>query len=91
MLADDEDWTLVSFYGRKDKQGLFHNEIIQAATDGSGRLRRLCHHRSVYKSYWDSPRANISRDGRFVCFTSNWGGSDRRDVFILKIPPAPKK
>jgi hypothetical protein len=33
--------------------------------------------------------ANISRDGRFVAFGSNWGGSGRRDVFILKVPPIP--
>ena len=86
MLADDEDWVLVSTYPRKSTPGVFHSEIFQVATDGSGKVRRLCHHRSIYKSYWDTPRANISRDGRFVCFTSNWGGSDRRDVFILKVP-----
>jgi Tol biopolymer transport system component len=50
-------------------------------------IRRLAHHRTVYKEYWDSPRADISRDGRFVVFTSNYGGL-RRDVFILKVPPS---
>ena len=88
MLADDEGWVLISAYtGNKLKSnGLFRDEIMQAATDGSARVRRLCHHHSVVREYWESPRANISRDGRFVCFTSNWGGSDRRDVFILKVP-----
>jgi hypothetical protein len=41
----------------------------------------------VVKEYWDSPRANISRDGRFVIFTSNVEGRGQRDVFILKVPP----
>ena len=89
LLADDEDWALVSFYvGNKLRSsGVFQNEIIQVATDGSQRVRRLGHHRSVVKEYWDSPRANISRDGRFVIFTSNVAGRGQRDVFILKVPP----
>lgn len=88
MLADDESWVTMSFYvGNKlPSSGLFMNEIVQVASDGSRRVRRLAHHRSVFKSYWDSPRANISRDGRFVVFTSNWEGTDQRDVFILKVP-----
>ncbi len=88
LLADDENWALVSFYvGNKlPSSGVFRNEILLVATDGSQRVRRLAHHRTVFREYWDSPRANISRDGRFVLFTSNWGGKDRRDVFILKVP-----
>lgn len=56
-------------------------------------VRRLCHHQSDYigsgNNYWASPRASISRDGRFVIFSSNWGNLDRTDVFIMKIPVAP--
>ena len=88
MLADNEDWVLLSFYvGNKlPSSGVFRNEIIQVATDGSQRVRRLAHHRTAFQSYWDSPRADISRDGRYVAYTSNWGGSGRRDVFILRVP-----
>lgn len=88
LLAADEGWALLSFYvGNKiPSSGVFRNEIVQVATDGSQRVRRLAHHRSAVREYWDSPRANISRDGRFVVFTSNWA-SPRRDVFILKVPP----
>jgi hypothetical protein len=90
MLADDEKWVLVSFYKEAEQRlkssGVFLNEIVQVATDGSGRVRRLAQHRSVVKEYWDSPRANISRDGRFVIFTSNRQGRGQRDVFILKVP-----
>ncbi|MFP5260851.1 MAG: fibronectin type III domain-containing protein, partial [Blastocatellia bacterium] len=42
---------------------------------------------SVYRGYWDSPRANVSRDGRYAVYTSNWGSADRTDVFICRIPP----
>lgn len=44
------------------------------------------------ETYWSTPRANISRDGKFVFFTSNWGGipgGSRNDLFIAQIEPAP--
>ncbi|HLL74667.1 MAG TPA: hypothetical protein VK421_05335, partial [Pyrinomonadaceae bacterium] len=66
-------------------------EVVQVATDGSGRVRRLLHHHSSFSSYYDSPRANVSRDGRFVAFTSNWGGAGgRHDMFVARIDPAPE-
>jgi hypothetical protein len=92
MLADDEQWALVSFFGEAKQgnlAGVLRREIVQVATDGSKRVRRLLHHGSIYGDYWDSPRANISRDGAYIAFTSNWGGSHRRDLFIARIQPAP--
>src|SRR5262249_40002598 len=83
-LADDESWALASFYVG-EPPGLFRGEIVQYKTDGSQQLRRLAHHRSVYATYYDTPRPNISRDGSFVAFVSNWGGSGRRDVFVLDL------
>jgi hypothetical protein len=90
LLADDESWALVSTFLANElpNSGVFKNELFLAATDGSGRVRRLAHHHSVYRDYADTPRANISRDGRFVAFTSNWGSSSRRDVFVVRIPPS---
>jgi hypothetical protein len=88
LLANDESWMLISLYPVNPSQtpaGIFHNEIILVKTDGSQTVRRLLHHHSIYKDYWDSPRANISRDGRFVAFTSNWGGRLRRDLFVARI------
>jgi hypothetical protein len=86
MHANDEGWVLLSLYeGGAHTPGLFHDEIIQVKTDGSGEVRRLAHHHSLVADYWDSPRANISRDGCFVAFTSSWGASGRRDVFLLDL------
>ncbi len=34
------------------------------------------------------PKQTISRDGRFIAFTSNWGNSGRYDLFIARIEPA---
>jgi uncharacterized protein (TIGR03437 family) len=88
MLADDEAWALVSFFGTA-AAGVLQRELVLVATDGSGRVRRLAHHHSILKDYLDSPRANISRDGRFVAFTSNWGGTARRDLFVARTGSAP--
>ena len=89
MLADGDEWMLVSTFVANSLPSakVFRNELLVVATDGSRRVRRLAHTHSEYREYWDSPRGNISRDGRYAVFTSNWGRADRRDVFICKIPP----
>src|SRR5205085_4543313 len=89
LLDDGDGWLLVSMFVANSlpNSGLFKNELLLVATDGSQRVRRVAHHHSVYRDYWDMPRADISRDGQFAIFTSNWGSSSRRDVFIVKIPP----
>jgi len=38
-------------------------------------------------AYWSSPKGCISKDGNWIVFTSNWGSTSRKDVFILKVPP----
>lgn len=87
MLGDNESWCLISnFTSGSGPVGPFRQEIFQASTDGTQSVRRLAHHHSVYRDYWDTPRANMSRDGRFVVFTSNWGSATRRDVFIIRVP-----
>jgi hypothetical protein len=114
FLADDESWmtigtyldwdAMVGDYPQTDYQ-LLNNEIVQVSMDGSQRIKRLAHTRSVVRadtaaglslqgiapkpsndSYWSSPKPTISKDGRFIAFTSNWGNSDRYDLFILKVP-----
>jgi len=89
MLADNEEWSLVSFY-TPHLNGVMQGEVVQVSTDGTGRVRRLFHHQAIVAGYYDSPRANISRDGRFIAFTSNWGvAGGRHDMFIARITPAP--
>ena len=66
------------------------DEIIGVETDGQGStVWRFAHHRSTFKSFWDSPRGNVSQDGCFYMFTSNWEssvGSDRQDAFVVRLP-----
>ena len=95
MLSDDESWMLMStFVGSTlPSSGIFVDEIFQFTTDGSKSVRRLAHTHSDYlnqnsnNAYWSMPRANISRDGKYILFTSNWGSTTRMDVFVLKISP----
>jgi hypothetical protein len=91
MNANNEQWALV-WAQRNDTLSNtkpFDNEVLQVATDGSGRVRRIAHHRSKWNDYYDQPNANISPDGQFVAFCSNWGNANgRRDVYVVKIPPA---
>ena len=93
MQADNEGWALSSRFSISGGAVLnpFDNEIVQVATDGSDRVRRIAHHRSLVSVYQDQPKASISRDGRYVASTSNWGQvGGRRDVYIIvNIPPAP--
>ncbi|MGI9067139.1 MAG: hypothetical protein ACR2HX_12145 [Pyrinomonadaceae bacterium] len=100
LYADDESWALLGMIDDPASDlpdtGTFENEVIQIAMDGSQRVRRLFHHRSLMDNksetsgYWAVPKPTISRDGRFIAFTSNWGNSGRYDLFIAKIDPAPK-
>jgi hypothetical protein len=83
-------------------------EIFAVQTDGAGggaSVWRFAHHRSAVAddvdptriSFWNTPRANVSPDGRWALFTSNWektlgtddrseaGGRNRQDVFLVEL------
>jgi len=81
------------------------DEIIAIDTrEGGGMVYRFAHHRSNAASdtdptttyYWYQPIANVSPDGQWVIFTSNWEktlGTDSRegisgqDVFVVHLTP----
>lgn len=86
------------------------DEIVAIKTSSPADVWRFCHHRTntIYassagndptkpRSFWASPRPQVSPDGRFILFTSNWeqtlgvdlkgnpGEYYRQDVFLAKI------
>jgi len=71
------------------------DEIIAVQTAGasSATVWRFAHHRTTLVSFWDTPRANVSQDGHWAIFTSNWertlgadpGGGTREDVFMVEL------
>lgn len=100
--ADNESWALVSTFGGLLKGGTtspdgpFVREIFQLGVKPpfTGQFRRLVHDRAnwVHPNYWDTPRGTISRDGRFLCWTSNNNGPSgiaRTEVMVARIEPAP--
>src|SRR5580765_3651723 len=71
-------------------QRAWDNEILTIATNGSGEVRRHCHHRSIYdpNDFYSQAEANIDPSGQYALFTSNWGqnvGAGRTDVFMVKL------
>ena len=83
-LTGPDAWLTASRFSQTGGPVLnaFDNEILQIATDGSTRVQRIAHHRSVGVS----PRASVSRDGKFIAFTSNWGNpSGRTDMYLVRV------
>jgi hypothetical protein len=63
-------------------------EIVAVQTGGGTTVWRFAHHRSNVSQFWDMPRPNVSQDGRWAIFTSNWEGavgSGRDDVFMVSL------
>jgi hypothetical protein len=75
---------------------------IDTANGGGGNVWRFAHHRSDVTSdtnpgglyFWYEPIANVSPDGRWVIFTTNWEktlgmdsaeGTFRQDVFLVQL------
>jgi hypothetical protein len=90
--SSDESFIFASIYTSSHTANApYREEIIQVWTDGTelNKARRLAHHRSLRTSYWASPRAASSMDGKFVMWSSDWEGSGYIDVFIVKVPPLP--
>lgn len=94
LYADDESWALLGCYDESDvgESGALQGEILQISTSNPNAIRRLAHHYSLVlnqnlgtNGYWAIPKPTISRDGRFVVFTSNWGNMGRTDAFIVVV------
>jgi hypothetical protein len=71
--------------------GVYFNEVFLVKLDGSN-LHRLAHHRArddvIGGRYWSTPRASLSRDGKFVLFDSNFaqqpaGMTNYTDVYLI--------
>jgi hypothetical protein len=75
---------------------LYEDEIVLPKVDGS-KVYRLAHARSrSMESYWAQPHAAISRDGKYVIFSSNMAhpngcpanmhvANDCSDVYMIKV------
>jgi hypothetical protein len=103
--SDDSNPACLSTYRRDNPNlpgaagkvlGPWENEILCVETDGKdSKVWRFAHTFSTAQNgFWSSPRGNVSQDGRFYMFTSDWedqlgwatGTSTfRTDVFIVEL------
>jgi hypothetical protein len=71
-------------------------EIILAATDGSNTVWRFAHNHNDGNTFYGQAFAQISNDGRWALFSSNWDGtlggsngdfglSTRIDTFVVEL------
>jgi hypothetical protein len=75
--------------------GPWENEIDCAEMDGKGsKIWRFAHtYTTARNGFWSTPRGNVSQDGRFYMFTSDWedqlgktpADKYRTDVFIVEL------
>jgi hypothetical protein len=76
--------------------GPWENEVLCVETDGKdSKVWRFAHTFSTAKNgFWSTPRGNVSPDGRFFMFTSDWedqlgetpnGKKFRTDVFVVQL------
>jgi hypothetical protein len=102
--AGGNEPVLVSAYREADNPDALRpwdNEILLVATDGSGAVQRVCHHRSLFKTFYDGPHGVIAPDGSKAVFTSNMGltlgksedDGFRQDVWVVELSSseAPKQ
>ena len=103
--ADDSNPACLSTYRRDNPNapgaapkvlGPWENEIVCVETDRKeSKVWRFAHtYSTAQNGFWSSPRGNVSQDGRFYMFTSDWedqlGQSPgtlryRTDVFIVEL------
>jgi len=98
--VDASDSAPVCLSTYRDNRGLqvdrvWDNEILCVAVgDEKHEVWRFAHTFSTVKhGFWSTPRGNVSQDGRFFMFTSDWGdtlgsgrnGGYRTDAFILEL------
>jgi hypothetical protein len=97
LMADDQDWVLQGCYddisATGTETGAFEDEILRIKMDGSQSVRRLLHTRTrvtnvdgATNGYRAIPHPTVSRDGRYIAYTSNWEDSGRTDMFIALAP-----
>jgi hypothetical protein len=79
----------ISLDGESKIRRLAHTRSVVAAETSAGQTLSGLTSKPSNDPYWSTPKPTISKDGKFIAFTSNWGNSDRYDLFILKITPAP--
>lgn len=88
--------SIMRYRDARNPLGPWDDEIVAISTapDKPNVFRFAFHRSAPLGEFWDDPRGNVSPDGRFFMFTSNWEGTlgntrrgrPRQDVFVLELP-----
>jgi hypothetical protein len=84
-------FVVVSGTGTTTVTQILDQEILLVDANGtSGKIARVCHHRSWGKSgpqgYWAEPHAVPSPSGTRIVFGSDWGGTNTVDTYVAELP-----
>jgi hypothetical protein len=93
----NDDYVYVAAYKEQEvpeeRWAKWVNELLRVKVSG-GPIERIAHHRSrPHDGYWSTPRASISRSGRYLIFPSNFNRQanesgiprDYVDTYIIDI------
>jgi hypothetical protein len=61
------------------------DEVTMVAIDGSGTMWRFAHMYTRQSDFYAQGMANVSRDGKWAIFTSDWNASGRDDVYLIQL------
>jgi hypothetical protein len=84
-------FVVLSITGTTTVTQILDQEILLVdANSASGKIARVCHHRSWGKEgpqgYWAEPHAVPSPSGTRIVFGSDWGGTNTVDTYVAELP-----
>jgi hypothetical protein len=84
-------FVVLSITGTTTVTQILDQEIVLVdANSTSGKIARVCHHRSWGKEgpqgYWAEPHAVPSPSGTRILFGSDWGGTNTVDTYVAELP-----
>jgi hypothetical protein len=77
---------ILSNYQTTSPSQVWQDEIVGVSLDGSQTVYRFAHmYTRNHDGFNASGLANVSRDGKWAIFCSDWGGTSRNDVFLVPL------
>jgi hypothetical protein len=90
LIFQNPGFVVLSITGTTTITQILDQEILLVDANGaSGKIARICHHRSWGKDgpqgYWAEPHAVPSPSGTRIAFGSDWGGTNTVDTYVAEL------
>ena len=81
-------WVAVACIGNKNLVPTYQDQEIMVANVNTGKVGRVCHHRTGGGSqgYWAQPNVTLSPRGTRIAFPSDWNGGTTVDTYVVHLP-----